>query len=61
MVNSFGFTLDITAMITILQEIIKTLHEKMSKVIISIGSTTMEQRNIIHSLNDRSNEPRING
>ena len=33
MVKSFGFTLDITAMITILQEIIKTLYEKMSKVI----------------------------
>ena len=33
MVNSFVFSLDITVMINILQEIIKTLHEKMLKAI----------------------------
>ena len=31
MVNSFGFSLDITVMISILQEIIKILHEEMLK------------------------------
>ena len=33
MVNSFGFSLDITVMINILQEIIQALHEKMLKAI----------------------------
>ena len=33
MINSFGFPLDITVMINILQEIIEILHEKMLKAI----------------------------
>ena len=33
MVNSFGFSLDITVVINILQEIIKIMHEKMLKAV----------------------------
>ena len=60
MVNSFGFSLDTTVMVKILQKIIKILHEKMLKAIYLdwFHNDTSEKNN---SLNDRSKEPRING
>ena len=60
MFNSFGFSLDFTVMTNSLQEIINILHEKMLKAINLhwFDKNTSEKNN---SLNDRSNEPRING
>ena len=59
MVKSFDVLLDITVMINILQEIIKILHEKMSKAInlYWFHNDVSEENN---SLTGHSNEPRIN-
>ena len=53
------FLLDITKVINILQEIIKFLHEKMLKTtnLYSFHNNTSENNN---SINDHSNESRIN-
>ena len=59
MVKSFDVLLDITVMINIWQEIIKILHEKMSKAInlYWFHNDVSEENN---SLTGHSNEPRIN-
>ena len=59
MVNSFVVSLDITAMINILQQIIKIMHEKMSKAINLYWSHNYaSKRN--NSLNGHSSELRVN-
>ena len=60
MVDSFDFSLDITVIINILQELDNILHEEMLKTInlCRFHSDASEKNN---SLNDRSNEPRVNG
>ena len=60
MVDSFDFSLDITVIINILQELDNILHEEMLKTInlCWFHSDASEKNN---SLNDRSNEPRVNG
>ena len=59
MVNSFGFLLDITVMINILQEIIKILHNKVLKTI-NLYWFHIDASEKINSLNDGC-EPRIYG
>ena len=55
MVNSFGFSLDVTVMINSLQ-IIKVLQEKMLKTIYLYWFyNDISEKN--NSLNDRSTEP----
>ena len=59
MVNSSVVSLDIIVMTNILQEIIKILHEKMSKskILYWFHNSASEENN---SLNGHSNKPRIN-
>ena len=59
MITSFGFPLDITVMINILQEIIEILHEKMLKAInLQWFHNDVSEKN--NPLNYLSNEPRVN-
>ena len=60
MVSSLIVLLDITAMINILQEVVKTLHDKILKTLnwYWLRDNATEKNN---SLNGHSNEPRILG